>query len=287
MAGKYFTNFPLDVYSNSVSTNILTKIGFQEKLNERFYVFHPYTIKEGDRPDTIAYLYYGDPMLDWIVLFSNNIVDPYYDWYMDTNTFRRFINDKYGSISNAQSKVKFYRSNYLTDFSVLSLLTYNNLSENKKKYWNPILSATGSVSGYERKREEIIHSTNMVKQLNITLQGNTPFSVDENAYQLSGVSTTAIGGVKVANSSTLIVDSIQGTFANTTTVKGSTSGANASVLSIVNLSTTIPSDELLYYEPVSFYDYENELNEKKKNIKLLDASYVPTVLQIFKELTND
>ncbi len=286
MAGKYFKNFPLDVYSNTVSTNILTKIGFQEKLDERFYVFHPYTIREGDRPDTIAFLYYGDPMLDWIVLFSNNIVDPYYDWYMDTNTFKQFINDKYGSVSNAQSKIKFYRSNYLTDFSVLSPITFNNLSENKKKYWNPILTASGAISAYERKREEIIHSTNMVKQLNITLQGSTQFSNSENSYQLSGGTTTAIGNIKYANSSTLIIDSIQGTFANTLTVKGSTSNANATISSIINLSTTIPSDELLYYEPVSFYDYENELNEKKKNIKLLDTSYVPTVLDLFKELNN-
>ena len=77
---NYFKHFPLVQYGNSVANtvavNLFAKIAFQKNFQLNYEVFHPYTIKEGDRPDTIAYLYYGDSGYDWLVYFSNNIVDP-------------------------------------------------------------------------------------------------------------------------------------------------------------------------------------------------------------------
>jgi len=94
----FFKNYPLIQYgntvANTVSVNLMSKIAFKKKIQQNFEVFHPYTIQEGDRADTIAYLYYGDSGYDWIVYYSNNIVDPYYDWYMDTDTFNQFVANK-------------------------------------------------------------------------------------------------------------------------------------------------------------------------------------------------
>ena len=91
MSNKYFVKFPFTVHSNTVCKNIIAKVGFLKTQGDKQYVYHNYTIDEGDRPETIAHLYYGDVGYDWIVYFSNDIVDPLYDWYMPESIFKKYI----------------------------------------------------------------------------------------------------------------------------------------------------------------------------------------------------
>jgi hypothetical protein len=37
---------------------------------------------------------------------------------------------------------------------------------------------------------------------------------------------------------------------------------------------------------VSYYDYENEINEERKNIKLIDAAYAQSIEKEFKQLLS-
>lgn len=288
MADNFFKHFPVISYSNNVCVNLLAKVGFRKSLDKSYYTFHPYTIEEGDRPDTIAYLYYGDPGYDWIVYFSNDIVDPYYDWYMDSDTFSRFIESKYGSVYNAQTKIKFYRTNYYDDFSIITPQYFSALSNIQKSYWSPVTGIDNRIVSYERKKEEVVRSTNKTFTLDTSLVGNTQFTTNENVFQESGGVKTAVGNLKSigSNTSTLIVDNIIGSFSNTLNVKGEQSSANASVSLVTLTSTTISSEETNYYVPVSYWDYETEKNEQKKNILLLDVGYVEAVTEEFKNLMS-
>ena len=286
MADNFFKHFPVISYSNNVCVNLLAKVGFRKSLDKSYYTFHPYTIEEGDRPDTIAYLYYGDPGYDWIVYFSNDIVDPYYDWYMDQNTFDRFIESKYGSIYNAQSKIKFYRTNYYDDYSIITPQYFNALSNTQKSYWSPVTGIDNRI--VERKKEEVVRSTNKTITLDTQLVGSKQFIISENVYQESGGVKTAVGNLKSigSNTSTMIVDNIVGTFSNSLNVKGEESAANATVSLVTLTSTAISSEEINYYVPVTYWDYETEKNEQKKNILLLDVGYVEAVTEEFKNLMS-
>jgi hypothetical protein len=288
LADNFFKHFPVISYSNNVCVNLLAKVGFRKSLDKSYYTFHPYTIEEGDRPDTIAYLYYGDPGFDWIVYFSNDIVDPYYDWYMDSDTFSRFIESKYGSVYDAQSKVKFYRTNYYDDFSIITPQYFNALSNKQKSYWSPVTGIDNKIVSYERKKEEVVRSTNKTFTLDTSLVGNTQFITNENVFQESGGIKTAVGNLKSlgSNTSTMIIDNIVGSFSNTLNIKGEESNANASVSLVTLTSTTISSEEINYYVPVSYWDYENEKNEQKKNILLLDVGFVEAVTEEFKNLMS-
>lgn len=286
MADNFFKHYPLISYSNTVCVNILAKVAFQKDNDKNYYLYHPYTIKEGDRADMLAYLYYGDPGYDWIVYYSNIIVDPYFEWPMDTRTFRGFIESKYGSLSDAQSKIKFYRSNYVSDFSLISTAAYAALSSEQKRYWAPVIGENRNILQYERKKEDVTFETNKTIQCTISTVSSNNFTVGENATQKNGSIVVGIGNVKFANSSSIILDDIQGTFSNTYNVTGSSSNANATVSSVNTLSTSISSEIASYFEPITFYDYENELNEKRKNIRLLDVSFVENVVRQFKGLMN-
>lgn len=287
---NFFKHYPLVRYgntvANTVSVNILAKIAFQKKLQQNYEVFHPYTIQEGDRADTIANYYYGDPGYDWIVYFSNDIVDPYFDWYMDGESFKRYIVSKYGSLTAARRNIKFFRSNYVSDDSMITPAAYDALASNQKRFWAPVTGMSDNVIRYERKKEDIIFQTNRVEQLSISLVGNTSFSNNEYVYQTNGGVTVSSGTVTFSNSSVCIVSNIGGTISTSYNLKGGDSLANATVSAVDTLSTSISPDIQSYFESVSFFDYENESNEMKKNIRLIDVGYLPALEREFKDLLS-
>jgi hypothetical protein len=169
---------------------------------------------------------------------------------------------------------------------MISTAAYSALSTNQKRFWAPVTGVQDNVIRYERKKEDIIYQTNKIQQLNISLVGNTSFSNNEYVYQTSGGTTVSSGTVTFANSSVCIISNIGGAFSISYNLKGGDSLANATVSSINTLSTSISADIQSYFEYVSFYDYENEVNEQKKNIKLIDVSYVSAIEREFKQLLS-
>lgn len=287
---NFFKHYPLVRYgnnvANTVSVNLMAKIAFQKTIQQNYEVFHPYTIQEGDRADTIANLYYGDPGYDWIVYYSNGIIDPYYDWYMDSSSFNKFITSKYGSLTTSKRNIKFFRSNYLSDDSMISTAAYAALSAEQKKFWAPVIGISNNIVRYERKKEDVFLETNKIQQLSISIVGNTSFSNNEYVYQTTGGTTVSSGTVMFANSSVCIVSNIGGTISISYNLKGGDSLANATVSTVNTSSTSIGADVQSYFESVSFFDYENELNEQRKNIKLIDVAYVAAIEREFKQLLS-
>ena len=285
---NYFKHFPLILYgnnvANTVAVNIFAKIAFQKVVQENYEVYHPYTIEDGDRPDTIAYLYYGDPGYDWVVCYSNNIVDQYYDWYMGESVFKEFVANKYGSVTTAKRNIKFFRSNYVDDYSMIDPAAYNALSSVQKSFWTPLTRQDEVIFKYERKKEDIIYKTNKVEELAITMVGNTSFLNGEYVYQQSGGVTVASATCDVANSTHAVLTNVIGSLSTSYNLKGGDSNANATVSSVTTLSTVIPAALQSYFSPVSFYDYEDEINEQKKNIRLIDVSYIQSIEEEFKRL---
>jgi Base plate wedge protein 53 len=284
MADNFFKHYPSISYSNTIVKNILAKVAFQKDNDANYYTYHPYTIVEGDRADTLAYLYYGDPGYDWVIYYANMTVDPYFDWPLDTKSFKQFVENKYGSLTEARSKVKFYRSNYISDDTTISITAYNALSELQKSFWSPIIGNNSNIASYARKREDVVFNTNKTLSLDISLVGEIEYSANEQVKQTSGGLVVATGSVRFSNSSVAVIDNIQGSFTTTYNLVGVTSGANSTVSSVTTTSTSIDPTIQNYFVPVTFYEYEEELNEQRKNIRLLDSSFVIRIEEKFKEL---
>lgn len=284
MADNFFKHYPTISYGNVTVRNILSKVVFDKNTEVNYYTYHPYTIVEGDRADLLAYLYYGDPGYDWIIYYSNLLVDPYFDWPLDSRSFKRHVESKYGSLTNARSKIKFYRSNYIEDDNVISTAAYNALSALQKPFWSPIIGSSNVILNYQRKKEDVVYNTNKTLSLSISLVGETEYVVDEQVKQMNGSVVAALGSLKYSNTSVAIVDDIQGSFSTSYNLVGTTSGANSTVSTIDTLSTSIDPTIQNYFVPVSYYDYEEELNEQRKNIRLLDSTYVNDIEEQFKDL---
>ena len=110
---KFFDQFPLVLYdinkrndqpSNfQLSLNIMVRVRvLVEKLDQVFH-YYEHTIKEDETPEILAENFYGDPEAHWLIMMTNNITDPQYDWPLNTRSFDKYIISKYGSSSNAET----------------------------------------------------------------------------------------------------------------------------------------------------------------------------------------
>ena len=77
--------------------NITKRFGLNILADDQSTVFYDYFIKDTDKPDIVATKYYDDPTMDWLILVVNNIVDPSWDWPLSQRDLNKFISDKYGS----------------------------------------------------------------------------------------------------------------------------------------------------------------------------------------------
>ena len=109
---NYFSYFPSvehDLKQNGTFvtvTNILKRFKLHDDARDQTEIFYPYQLQDGDRPDVVAEKYYGNANYAWLVLFSNNIVDPVKEWPLYGTDFRNYLVTKYGSIESANTTVK-------------------------------------------------------------------------------------------------------------------------------------------------------------------------------------
>ena len=57
--------------------------------------FTKYSVEGDERPDEVAYDFYGDAALDWVILTTNNIVHVRDEWPMGSQDFLTYLNQKY------------------------------------------------------------------------------------------------------------------------------------------------------------------------------------------------
>ena len=104
---KFFSNLPNvyvggegadEIISYKKVKNIFRRVEVQEKLQKYSNEFESYFIREGERPEMLAHKMFGDAELDWVILLTNNIVDPYTDWPLDSITLRDMAMTKYTNI---------------------------------------------------------------------------------------------------------------------------------------------------------------------------------------------
>jgi hypothetical protein len=103
MAKEFFEDFPIITYNNELVRDISVRLDILESIKTDSYAFLPYTVKDGERAEDVAYYYYGDPRLVWIVYLSNNIIDPYFEWPQGTYEFEQTLGKTYAARAKAAS----------------------------------------------------------------------------------------------------------------------------------------------------------------------------------------
>ncbi len=111
---QYFSNFPAISYNlpglpNSLlATDVTKRFVLRDFYRRAMVDFYRYDVIEGQRPDNVAYDFYGEADLDWLILLPNEMLDPYYEWPRTQYEMNEYLRKKYGSVSNAQAIVHHY-----------------------------------------------------------------------------------------------------------------------------------------------------------------------------------
>ena len=100
---SFFQKFPMLAYDITNTENykllpdILRRVKIRTAINSASMLFDQYDVREGEKPEDIAFKWFGDAELHWIILMTNNVTDRFYQWPMTQPQFAEFLTDKYGA----------------------------------------------------------------------------------------------------------------------------------------------------------------------------------------------
>jgi len=292
MVERYFEKFPTITYNGHQVVDITKRVGILNTIYQNPYLYYQYDVNSGERADTISNRYYNDQFMSWILYMSNKIVDPYYDWYIDTDTFNNFLAMKYGSLANAYNKVKYYRNNWYSASGPISVSSYNNLVASLRDYYQPnygdVINSSTPLN-YDRKQVDWIIATNGIAGYNVT--NGTNFIDNEIVKVVFDATHTGNGQVTFANSSYVSIQHLSGitttgTIVSASYLYGNESGVNTHFTTATSIANNISTVESSYWSPVYYYDYENEINQKNKSIRALNSQYSKQISAELKTLLN-
>lgn len=146
----YFNSIPTinyDLFGDGnkiLFTDITRKVALDKLIKKDIVSFDFYDIQDGETPEVIAHLYYGDVLLHWVVLLTNNITNVYEQWPKSTVSLEEYVRNKYEDVDGTHHYEIPYSSGDTNKIIVLnSNENYPNatritnfaheLSENNKK----------------------------------------------------------------------------------------------------------------------------------------------------------
>lgn len=104
---SYFAKFDHVVYNDVQLRNIANRVGFTTEVLSTLEVFQDIELRDGQTPEMIAHDWYFDAEHIWLVLLTNDIIDPIYEWLMTQEQLKRYIEAKY----EFPDKIKYYVNN--------------------------------------------------------------------------------------------------------------------------------------------------------------------------------
>ena len=101
------------VYDYQKVKNIFKRAVIRDDLFDEVVAFTKYSVVGDERPDQVAYNFYGDSGLDWVVLTTNNIIHVRDEWPMGNQDFLTYLNAKY--TAEQLSNIHHYETKLIRD----------------------------------------------------------------------------------------------------------------------------------------------------------------------------
>lgn len=281
---SYFQKLPVINYNGQACRDISRSARIKPNSKNQISLFHPVEVDAGFRVDNLAEAYYEDPEMDWMIWLANDIIDPYYQWYLSEREFENHILSKYGDYASAQKKIKYYRTNWQKLDENITIQHYEDvLPKEMKKYYTPVFSKNNKIISYVRKQEDWITNTNRIIKFDID---NGPFQNNEIVDIKYAGNIIGTGEVITSNTSTVFIHHVSGnTTANSSLIReiiGEESGISANTNLSNTIQINISDKEVIYWDAVSWLEWETELNEYNKNLYVINSNYALDLSEIMR-----
>lgn len=218
---NYFQKFPAISYNDYVVRDISVRTKLSQYLQETGVGLLPYTVKDGERADSIASFYYNDPYYAWAIYLVNGIVDPYSEWPKTYQTLDQYVIDTYGSVEEARDVIVHYEVNWASDTTLLSPEQYDALPLSNKKYWEAQFGYNGAIINYFRTQLDWTMDNNRIDQITVVSNDSVnslsnAFAVGERLYQYNYLNDVAVKSTVVSVDSTVDANTVLLGYTNST-----------------------------------------------------------------------
>jgi|688.fasta_scaffold00075_87 hypothetical protein len=262
---KFFDVFPTikyDINKNRIYeqtenvTNIFFRIGILKKVINNLSTYYTYTVEDNETPEIIAEKVYGDTGAGWIILYTNQIFDPQFDWPLGYTAFNSYIEAKYGS---SQAAVQ-------TVHHVEKVVTRHNLT------WDTVTESRYIIS----PRRFTDYPAGKPFDYYVWDQALVPYpdGPDQDLTSLTD-DTTLTRIDTISRKFTADRDSVR--------TEGGLSVTGVREYEVIDGDTIVIDTRA---DVITNYDYENELNDKKKQIKIIKPMYYSQIMLEFNTLTG-
>ena len=134
--------FPWSEQQYKVAKNIFRRFKINDSALDTAMYFRKLTVTDADRPDVISQKVYGTSDYDWVILMSNNVINPYFDWPMSQPVLDDYINQKYA----APYEVKHYETREVKNSAGATVLPEGQIVDEsffRAPYWIEFNESTG------------------------------------------------------------------------------------------------------------------------------------------------
>ena len=88
--------YPFSESDYTIAKNFFRRYTIDQDVFGYATFYNQYTIQDGVKIEEIARLYYGNVLYDWVVILTNNFINPSFSLPLDSYTLNKFIEEKYG-----------------------------------------------------------------------------------------------------------------------------------------------------------------------------------------------
>tara|TARA_B100002019_G_C21250511_1_gene590876 strand:- start:98 stop:751 length:654 start_codon:yes stop_codon:yes gene_type:complete len=166
-------SFPFSESDYITTKNFFRRYQVNPDIFEYATFYKKYSVEEGDKIEYIAERYYGDAFYDWVIVLTNNFINPLFALPLDSETLRKTVELKYG-FDGAYSGIHHYVTSEVKTGDLLALegnlIVDQNFYNSPFSYWNgtqvvtvpgntvssPVSNYDYEISQNEKKREIFI-----------------------------------------------------------------------------------------------------------------------------------
>ena len=145
-------------YDYEIVKNLFKRAVMRDDVYGSLVNFEKYSVRDDERPDQVAYDFYNDSNLDWVVLTTNNIVHVRDEWPMGSQDFLTDLDGEY--TAEELTNIHHYETKVIRDAA-------NNLIQPAGVYVDSDHSITYVDRGVTTTKSEITSVTFLEHETNV------------------------------------------------------------------------------------------------------------------------
>lgn len=115
---KYDTkplDFPFTESDFVTAKNFFRRYKINDDIFNYSVYYNKYAVEDGETPSSVAFDFYDSPFYDWVIILTNNLINPLFDWPKSSNAVQKYAESKY---ENAYDTLYYETDEVLTNMTL-------------------------------------------------------------------------------------------------------------------------------------------------------------------------